>query len=82
MQRSLLLGVVACSLLVAACSDVTGPERGALPTANASLSPQTVFSRYVALGTSLSLMKRLLYTQTGDMVTERSIGPDQYGRPR
>ncbi len=55
MQRSLFLGVVAVSMLVAACSDVTGPQRGAPPRVNLSLSPQTVFSHYVALGTSVSM---------------------------
>ncbi len=53
-RRHLALGL---AIFVAACSDATGPrtDAGSPPTANAAVKVQTLFARYVSVGTSLSM---------------------------
>src|SRR5512146_2156539 len=58
MQRRFLLVGLALTLLFSACSDPIGPSRekaGAAAASNAPISSQTLFARYVSLGTSLSM---------------------------
>lgn len=54
MQHRLIV-LAGLSLLAAACSDPVSPRRDVSPAASAALTSQALFTRYVSVGTSLSM---------------------------